>query len=206
MKTDARLFKGFALSGLLFVAIFPETGHSLEKEIVQKQPTLSVGIFPVALLTNAYAGNVEYLVGPKSSLVAGGVYYAGGGVLSYFGETDGYLLETSFRHHWQPGLASTFTEFFFRYSDQDGKSFVNENGTRKTIHSSLLLAHGGINLGRKWILDNGLTFCFSLGYGVGYTDLKLVAPTVDPDVLNFTKIFTIIMVGTNGELSMGWSF
>jgi hypothetical protein len=159
-------------------------------------------IAPLGLLFGGYLVNYERLIKGKHSFLIEGALFSDKPLIKFQGETEGYSGNIQYRYHRQPGLNSKFTGIFIRHLHQNTISKVEDDTL--TINTDII--HAGANIGRRWIKPNGFTFCIRIGYGIGYTKLRVRGDGIEESVLEFTKAFSYVFSGLDGEFTIGWAF
>ncbi len=127
-------------------------------------------------------------------------------------------LSLSYRRHFKPSMKSGFYSIFINYSKYNGSivtdsgSIINENSRivpakenieYKFINSSLTI---GANIGKRWVLQNGIGFTLRIGYGIPFVNIKWANNKPDKNSINVALTGSEIIDGLDGEITIGYSF
>lgn len=201
--------KGFRLKSVLFLVLFSTAGHSFSQDDgepyqMEGEYRFSINVSPLSALSGAYGAGAEYLLSPKSSVLAEYYFFTGVPAFEFFGETEGHDVKLHWRRHFEPGLNSAFIGFFARFSQTETEAKARDD---KELYTGMTLMHLGVNVGQKHIYGRGFCWTWRIGYGLGLTDVKVTGnENVDEDDIDLIKAFTLIFAGLDAEISIGWAF
>jgi len=166
-----------------------------------KEYNHAINVCPIAPVFGTYSMNYEYLLGQTHGMVARFEYesisdYSGG---SKEAHAMGFML--NYRWHWSESMDSGFLGIYAR--DKIYNGIGKSDGTKFdfTITDMTL----GLNIGKRWVCDNGFNMTVSLGYGIS----KIIDKT-DPESASIeselTKFNDEYMSPLTGEISVGYAF
>lgn len=159
---------------------------------------------PFGIPFGIFVVNYERLIKPNHGLVARFDYemipktYSDANI-----ESNGYAFTLNYRYHFSGEMDSFFAGAYGRTQLYTGDGSLELGDFDFNIYDLTL----GLNVGKRWVWNNGLTATFSLGYGY---DVKKRNPSVDSDEVNeaidaFEDGYDF-MNPFMGELSIGYSF
>ncbi|TNE71982.1 DUF3575 domain-containing protein [bacterium] len=193
----------FLLAMLITNSIFSqELSTKSEKET--QEFTQSISICPIAIAFGIYSMNYEYLAKNHHGFMIRADYE------SIFPEYSAANIDAhakavilNYRYHLKGGMKSMFIGAFSRFREFNGEGALNNQGFDFSIKEMTL----GANAGKKWIMHNGFTFTFALGYGRMFDDLNAKGATQpELDSIHTFKKDYDLYTGFFGEVSIGYTF
>ena len=181
-----------------------QSGVLKESTTQTKEFRNAINACPFGITFGIFVVNYEHLIKPHHGLVARLDYemipktYSDAKI-----ESNAYAFTLNYRYHFSGQMNSFFAGAYGRAQLYRGDGHL-ESGD---FDFDILDLTAGLNVGKRWVWNNGLTATFSLGYGY---DFKTRSPSVDSDEVNdaidaFEKGYDF-MNPFMGELSIGYSF
>ena len=111
----------------------------------------------------------------------------------------------NYRWHLSPNMESIFIGVFGRYRVTPGSGTVGGSAFDFEVVESTV----GLNIGKRWVWDNGFNILFAFGYGM--TEATETISTNDASVASAFKAYKkegwdVFDNATYGELSIGYVF
>ena len=172
----------------------------------------AININPLGLALGAYGGNYELLLGQTHGIVLEAAYSS---TKASSGSDDATVKGggggIQYRWHWSNAMQSGFLGVFVRYSSATGTGVVTTTSGSITTKSNFDVSMSGttigLNIGKRWVWDNGINIAARIGYG--YTNLNLSTTSSNTDVnkfINDLKPILQAVAGFDAELSVGYAF
>lgn len=164
----------------------------------------AINFCPVALALGIYSMNYERLLNEHHGIMVRADYesipktYTDANI-----NVGGKAAILNYRYHVKGGLNSCFIGAFSRYRVYNGDGKLDE----ATFDFKLSEVTVGANVGRRWILRNGLNLTFAVGYGF-FMDKQSPADLSEgasESVHQFKNDYDLYN-GLFGELSIGYAF
>ena len=164
----------------------------------------ALNICPVAVVFGIYAANYEYIFAPRHGIVVRYEYeaipktYTDANI-----ESSGMAFVLNYRLHRKQDLRSSYLGAFARYRIYNGNGSIEAQDfdfNRKDVTL-------GLNVGKRWIWNNGFNINFMLGYGYSFED-RNADPSCDAIELsidNFENDYDFLG-SFLGEFSIGYAF
>lgn len=172
----------------------------------------AINLNPIGFITGSYGGNYELLLAQTHGLVFEGAYSntkatSGSDEATAKGGTGAF----HYRWHWSNAMESGFLGAFVRYSSATGTGNVTTTSgttiTKTNFDVTLTATTIGLNIGKRWVWDNGINIVARIGYG--YSNLNLSTTSTDSNVnktLSDLKPILQVISGLDAELSVGYAF
>jgi len=164
----------------------------------------AVNFCPFGVAFGIFVINYEHLITPHQGMVARFDYemipktYSDANI-----ESNGYAFTLNYRYHFSGQMDSFFAGAYVRGQQYAGNGTLESDDFDFKINDFTL----GLNVGKRWTWNNGLTATFSLGYGY---DFKSRITSLDTEEVN--NAIDAFESGYNfvspflGELSIGYAF
>ncbi len=169
-----------------------------------KNMNQAINMCPGGIAFGIYSFNYEYLFNQSHGLVGRFDYESISD--SYSGDpikANGLGFILNYRWHWSGTMESGFLGSYVRFRTYDGTGTSDLSEFDFNI-SELTL---GLNIGKRWVWNNGLNITFALGYGIS-TSSKKMSPSntsVKSTLSTFEDEYSFISPFL-GELSIGYAF
>jgi len=171
--------------------------------IVEKAPekTNSVNISPLGALVGDFALTYEHLFAGQHGLIVEGIATRSSGDEGsslQFGGGVGY------RWHWRAKQNSGFLGVMFAQRFGSGSVTINDMTHDMAVRSTTVTA----NIGKRWMLTDAVNVTLRLGAGWGHHVATAKEDTMEAkdaeDTMN--GILSLLPIGLDGELSVGYTF
>lgn len=213
-KALDRIFnKGFVpISIIMFIILFAGTLNAQKKDSLsiletntsQKLFSNSFNFCPFSAFFGLYSGNYERLIDQTHGIVLRFDYesisdkYNNNPV-----ELSGYGFIVNYRYHFAKAMESLFVGSYVRYRIYKGNGTANATNFDFDINEWSY----GLNVGKRWVWNNGLNVTFAIGYGFSNSTRK-TSPTndaIESTISSFEDEYTFFGPFL-GELSVGYAF
>jgi hypothetical protein len=164
----------------------------------------SFNFCPFSAFFGLYSGNYEHLINQTHGIVLRFDYesisdkYQDNPV-----ELSGYGFILNYRYHLAKAMESIFIGSYIRYRIYDGTGTADDTNFDFKINEWSY----GLNVGKRWVWDNGLNVTFALGYGFS-NSTRETTPTnesIESTISAFEDEYTFFGPFL-GELSIGYAF
>lgn len=220
-----------SLSRILLIAIsichatsFAANNAKPVEEKVEKRWAISVQpLFPIF---SSYFANIEYLFASRHSFFfeAGyiGSYKMSVGIWNSSSDARkaswrtvrGHTLTLQYRYHFSDGLDSGFIGPFVKYGFLSGNilsadtdpNLISINLTSQPeIGFAATYGTIGVNIGRRWVWDSGVTMAVRIGSGMSFPVYKYALSGYESEKKIFTEAFFLFLT-VDAEFSIGYAF
>ncbi len=164
-----------------------------------KEFTMAANVNPLGIVSGSYGGNFEYLFAQMHGVVVEGAYSS-----SASGETSstGYLGALHYRWHWSGAMQSGFLGAFVKYGSSTG---TGTYGVGTPFTFDMTLVSYGLNVGKRWVWDNGINVVARIGYGQTSLDFETSDAGANDSIDTF-KTALELLAGIDLEFSVGYAF
>ncbi len=211
MKRKTRSFKNLIKISSFIIVFSLSNGLQAQHQADDSLSTSETKTFkqainfcPLALVFGIYSMNYERLITPHHGILIRADYEA---VPKNYSDANidlsGKAGILNYRYHLCGKLDSPFIGAFGRYRVYSGDGELN-NGTFDFDLNEFTV---GLNIGKRWILKNGLNLNLVWGYGI-FTD-NMNSSNTSKDVLDAIAEFQNnydLYNGMYGEFSIGYAF
>ena len=193
------LLTGVSILGKAQMNTSDSTNLSNHKEFRQ-----AINFCPVALAFGIYSMNYERLISDHHGVLLRADYEA---VPQSYSDANinasGKAGIVNYRYHVKGGLKSCFVGAFSRYRVYDGDGEIDGTSFDFTLSEVTV----GANIGKRWILKNGLNCTFAVGYGLlmDNQSTSSSATNVNESIQQFKNEYDLYN-GFFGEFSIGYAF
>ena len=164
----------------------------------------ALNMCPVAVVFGIYAANYEYIFAPRHGIVIRYEYesipkkYTDANI-----ESSGMAFVLNYRLHRKEDLKSAYLGAFARYRIYNGNGSIESQDfdfTRKDVTL-------GLNVGKRWIWNNGFNINFMLGYGYSIDDRNAdpSSNSIEASIDDFENDYDFLG-SFLGEFSIGYAF
>ena len=205
---NARRPLGFrCFTALLSLCLASSAGAEVEEESPPERARFNaVNLGAIGPLSGTYSLNYSRSFDGYHGVIGEAVYIDREGTISEEGEQEqfpksgfGFLL--GYRYAWEGGQDSPFTGVSFDYYQTE----ETRDGSPHNKYNSWSLT---ANIGRRWAWESG--FNITLRFGLGYASREYEREgtgLTDQLADGFAEvIFSVIPIGFDGEISVGYSF
>lgn len=197
------LSKGVLLIMILFGNLY-SNAQNLHSTSDIKEFKQAINFCPLAIAFGIYSMNYERLLNEHHGILIRGDYESVPNNYSQAQiDVSGKAAILNYRYHIKGGLNSFFVGAFSRYRVYNGDG--NLNGTTFDFKNPEYTI--GANLGKRWILKNGLNL--NLVWGYGFFMDKLDSSNSQKEILESIGTFQNeydLYNGMYGEFSIGYAF
>ncbi len=182
----------------------PLTGDVSMNDSSRLEPDWAFGVSPGGAFLGSYSFNVEYLLDTHHGIVFRSDYrFLNDDVNNWDMHVTGRSFTVNYRYHMEGGMDAFYLGAFTRlrtYTGDGSSESMEFNFTRPDYTL-------GLNLGKRWIWDNGFAVNVSLGYGYVYKGQYSSHESVEvnlaiDDFMTGNDLWT----GLQGEISIGYAF
>lgn len=164
----------------------------------------AINACPLGIPFGIFVVNYERLIKPNHGLVARFDYemipktYSDANI-----ESNGYAFTLNYRYHFKGEMNSLFAGVYGRTQLYTGNGTLESGDFDFDIYDFTL----GVNVGKRWVWNNGLNVTFSLGYGYDYKvrNSSISSSEVNNAIDAFEDGYDF-MNPFMGELSIGYAF
>ncbi len=174
------------------------------KETSVEQFTNAVNMCPLALAFGYFSANYEHLFTPAHGLVVRLDYESVPGTFTDANiEASGYAIVLNYRWHLAKQLKSLYFGTYVRYREFNGTGQLEGTDFDFTMPEFTL----GLNVGKRWVWNNGFNINFALGYGFYKQDRNIdpSTPGISSAMDQFEKDYEFSGPFL-GEFSIGYAF
>lgn len=165
----------------------------------------SVNLSPLGPLSGTYSVNYEHLFGGTHGLLVEGLY---SNTTDKDTKSNSAGASVGYRWHWSDAQDSGFIGMTMAYETGTGTAKVTTNGESVSWDVDVTTLKLIPNIGRRWAWDSGFNITFR--FGIGYAKYDVSTDSDEPGAKEATKLvddlLTLLPVGVDGELSVGWIF
>jgi hypothetical protein len=158
---------------------------------------MAVQVNPWGFLAGSYGANFEMLLGSSHGVLAEGNFAMSDTQTSLGGGLH-------YRFHPGGELATFFVGPFAKFFSSSGAVTETVGATTTEYDFTATALVFGLNIGRRWIWDPGLSLVLRGGYG--YTLLNTSYPGAAPGSEDLVNLLLRFALGFDLELSVGWAF
>lgn len=219
------------LNGLLmFIGMCCVSVHATDKVIENNKEKVSkrwaISVQPLLPIFSSYFANIEYLFANQHSLL-----FEAGYIGSYkmnvstwsssrdakkatWRTTQGHTLTLQYRYHFSEGLDSGFIGPFLKYgvlsgnilsTDTDPNLISLNFSSQPEIGFTAIYGVIGVNIGRRWVWDSGVTMAVRIGAGANFPKYKYSVSGYEAEKSVFTDTFAVFL-SFDAEFSIGYAF
>lgn len=165
------------------------------------EPKTSINVSPLGVMFGNYAVTFEHLFNGSHGLILEGVASRasdGDSDSMQFGGSVGY------RWHWRGRQNSGFLGATFTQSVGSGSVTVDDMKHSLTVRSTMVTA----NIGKRWMVTDAVnvTLRFGLGWGHHVAKVKSQAEGAQEAEELMNDLLSLLPIGAEGELSVGYTF
>jgi opacity protein-like surface antigen len=203
------MMKSLLLSAPILVAL--SSSAFADDVSIKQQPAPekvdSLNLSPLGLLWADLYMNYEHMFPGGNGLVID----AGGGLSSNASSEEGHgTLGVGYRWHWRHRENSGFLGVMVHQSI--GSGYVEESDGTTMSHYDMAIRETQVtaNIGKRWMLGSQNRWNITLRFGLGVAKRTATAKDDSPDAKmaedQMNKLLSIIPIGVDGELSVGYNF
>jgi hypothetical protein len=189
-------------AALLLLATSTASAQPSVTETAPTQGRDSLNLSPLGLIFGDINLNYEHLFDHGHGLIA---EVGGGRDSGDLGSDTHGSLAVGYRWHWQHKQNSGFLGVTL--AQAVGTGYIEEeNGMRYDMRVRSTMLTG--NIGKRWMIGDkvNITLRFGLGLGAHTATAKQSTPEAKMAESDMNKILTLLPIGAEGELSIGYVF
>ena len=204
MKTKPTLMLGVLQASVLISGLLIAEHGYADFAATSSEKNQAFNMCPAGIPLGAYSINYEYLLKRQHGLVFR---------LDYEDVPDTYTqakinstgkaFVLAYRWHFTPSMASFYVGPYFRHRVYEGSGKSNNPPFDFTLTEQTL----GLNVGKRWVWDNGLNLNLAFGYGVAGLSRKITQSNsaIEANVRQYEKYYGHLGAFL-GEFSVGYNF
>ncbi len=170
----------------------------------EKEFKNAINVCPGGVFFGIYSANYERLIKPHHGIMGRIDYehipktYSDANINAH-----GKAVVLNYRYHINGKLESYYAGAFARYSMYKGKGSIDDEQFEFKIPEVTL----GLNIGKRWIWNSGITLNLALGYGYMKSgkEIENSSPEAEAAIKVFEKEYDFLS-GFLGEFSVGYAF